>query len=274
MLRIISNAASLAAQHQIRLTQRETGSALKQLASGSRYSEPSKDAAGFAIAENMRAQVKGFEAARRNSDNASSFIQVAEGALAEQNNILIRMRELSIQAASDNYSDTEREFLNYEFNQLNTELDRIAKTSKFGSTPLLNGTTTDYEFQVGVHAGEENIIRYTSDTNTTTEQLGVAGLEITEQSGARESLSAIDDALKNINQARAKFGAIQSRLDSSTNHIDSQIENLSEAYSRMADVNVAEAVTQARKGQILQQYQAAALNMANQIDEYALRLVG
>lgn len=274
MLRIISNAASLAAQHQIRLTQREMGSALKQLASGTRFSEASKDAAGFAIAENMKAQIKGFEAARRNSDNASSFIQVAEGALSEQNNILIRMRELSIQSASDNYSDTEREFLNYEFTQLNSELDRIAKTTKFGSTPLLNGSTQNYDFQVGVHAGPENIIKYTSDTNTTGDELGVSGLDIAERSGALDSLSAIDDALKNINQARAKFGAIQSRLDSSTNHIDSQLENLSDAYSRMADVDVAEAITQARKGQILQQYQAAALNMANEIDQFAIKLVG
>lgn len=275
MLRVSSNLASLAAQRAFSRTTRETNEAMQELASGSKFSAgAAKDSAGFAISENMKAQVKGFRAAQSNADNASSFVQVAEGALNEQNNILIRMRELAIQAASDTVSDTERGFIDYEFKQINSELDRIAKSTKFGSQGLLDGSTKNYEFQVGVNGGANDVIKYNADTNTTAGNLDVSGLSVADKGDARDSLDSIDSALTKLAEARAKFGAVQSRLDSASSHAGVMVENLSAAYSRRADADVAEAVSAARKGMIMQQYQAAVIAMSNQQEEAVLRLVG
>lgn len=274
MLRISSNVASLAAQMAYSRTVRDTSDAMKELAGGTKFTTPGKDAAGFAISENLRAEVKGYGAAKNNADNASSFVQVAEGALNEQNNILIRMRELAIQAASDNFSDTERGFINYEFQQLGSELDRIAKSTKFGSTALLDGTSKEYDFQVGVNGSKEDVIKYKSTTNTTASNLDVSGLSVSEAGDARDSLSSIDSALTKIAEARAKYGATQSRLDSAANHTATMIENLSGAYSRLSDTDVAEAVATVRRGMVMQQYQAAIMASANQQEETVLKLIG
>lgn len=273
-LRISTNVASIHAQNQLTRTARDTSRALEELASGSRFTRANSDAAGFAIAENLRGHIAGYRAAEYNANVASAFVQTAEGGLNEQNNLLIRMRELAIQSASDNYSDTEREFLNQEFTQLRDELDRIAKVSTFGSTPLLRGQSKTYTFQVGTHKGPENVIRYTNDTNTTADELGVADLEITDSGDAQDALESIDEGLSKVASARASFGAIQSRLDSASSHLATMTENLTEAHSRIADADLGAAISNARRGMILQQYQAFALNMANQSGDVALKLVG
>ncbi|WP_413290051.1 flagellin [Bdellovibrio sp. HCB337] len=273
MLRVTPVTASLMAQRYLGTTQRSTEKAMKDLASGTRFSSPGADAAGAAIAEQIRGQVRGQKAALNNADNATSFIQVAEGALNEQNNILIRLRELAVQAASDTYSDKEREYLNYEYTQLAEELDRIAKTTTFGTTALLNGRSRDYEFQVGTSAGDDSIIRYTSDTDTTATELGVDGGTIESKSDARSNLKEIDDAMMKVSAARAKYGAIQSRMDSAANNLQVGIENLTSAHSRMADTDVAQAISDVRRGQILQQYQASVLSQANTTNETMLRLI-
>lgn len=272
-MRISANVVSLTAQRFMGQTQRSVENALQQMASGSRFANSGSDPAGHAIAENMRSQIQGYKAAKTNAENATSFVQIAEGALNEQNNILIRMRELAVQAASDTYSDTERGYLNDEFKQINSELDRIAKTTKFGSQSLLDGNTKDYEFQVGVNSGPNDIVRYTSDTNTTASELRTEGLDIETKGDARESLDEVDQALIRINQARAKLGAVQNRMDNVVNHIESQVSSLSEAHSRMADADLAEAVSTARKGQILMQYQAAAMAMALDSEQNQLKLI-
>lgn len=273
MLRVSPVTASLMAQRYLGLTQRSTEKAMKDLASGSRFNTPGADAAGAAIAEQLEGQVRGQKAALNNADNATSFIQVAEGALNEQNNILIRLRELAVQAASDTYSDQEREFLNYEYTQLTQELERIAKTTTFGSTALLDGRSRDYEFQVGTSGKEDSIIRYTSDTNTTATELGVDGGEVLSKGEARNNLDDIDGAMTKVAEARAKYGAIQSRMDSAANNLAVGIENVTAAHSRMADTDVAQAVTEVRRGQILQQYQATVLAHANTTNEAMLRLI-
>lgn len=271
-LRIGTNVASIYAQNQLGRTVRETSRALEELASGSRFTRANSDAAGFAISENLRGQIAGYKAAEGNANVASAFVQTAEGGLNEQNNLLIRMRELAIQAASDNYSDQEREFLNQEFTQLREEVDRIAKVSTFGSTPLLQGKAKTYNFQVGTHSGPENIIRYTNDTNTTGSELGIDSLEVADSGDAQDSLETIDEALTKIASARANFGAIQSRLDSAASHLSIMNENITEARSRLADADIGAAISNARRGMIMQQYQAYALSMANQSSEVALKL--
>lgn len=273
MLRISSSVAAFSAQRAMRQTDRDIGRALKELSEGTRFVTPGSDPAGYAISENLLAQTKGFQAALNNTENAASFIQVAEGALSEQNNILIRLRELAIQASSDTYSDTEREFLDAEYQQLTQEFERIAQSTTYGSQPLLNGSAKEYEFQVGVHKGADNVVRYTNDTNTTASNLGISGTGVSDKGDARDSLEDIDKALVAMGGARAKLGAIQSRMDASINHIQSQVEGLTGAYSRMSDANIPEAVSRVRRGQVLQQYQAMAMAISNENDTALLKLI-
>lgn len=272
-MRIFSNAALLSTQRVMKQNQNSMEVAMKQLASGNRFANSTVDSAGQAISENIKSQVKGLQAATANAENATSLVQHAEGALNEQNNILIRMRELSVQSASDTFSETEREFLNYEFEQLNQELDRIAKTTRFGSQNLLDGTDRTYEFQVGADASQDSRITYTQDANTTASELGMEGLTIDDQSASRDSLESIDTALEQVSGARAKLGAVQSRLEYAVNNNESQTENLSSAYSKIADTDVAKSFTEMRKAQILQQYQVAVMANANDSQGLALKLI-
>lgn len=273
MLRISTNLASLATQRAMGNTQRTTEQALKALATGNRFANAGTDAAGFAISENMRSQVQGYKAARYNADNAVSFVDVAQNALQEQNNILVRLRELAIQAASDTFSDAERGMMDFEYQALTDEFERIAQTTTFGSQNLLNGSVRSYEFQVGLNAESENIIEYTNETDTTASSLGIDGSGVGDKHDARSALRDIDKALHGVNEARARLGAISSRMEIAVNHIDTQVEGLTNAHSKMADTDIAQAVSDVRRGQILQQYQASALALANESQNYMLRLI-
>lgn len=272
-LRINTNLASLAAQRQIGLSQRQSEGSMKALASGNRFANPNESSADYSIAEHLRGQIAGMKAGMNNAENAKSFIQVAEGGLNEQNNILIRMRELAVQASSDTFSDQEREFLDVEFQQLLAEVERISQTTQFGSQKLLAGDTKDYEFQVGAFGSKENIIEYRADANTTASELGVDGLAVTDKSDARDSLETIDEALTKIASARANFGAIDSRFNSTINHTGGQAEALEGARSRIADTNIAQAVSDMYRNQALQQYQISVLNEANRFPGSVIRLI-
>lgn len=272
-LRINTNVASLQAQGQMRISSRELGKGLSQLASGSRFGHPGSDSAGLAIAENLKAQEKGLGAASRTADVATSFVQTAEGSLNEQNNILIRMRELAVQAASDTYSDKEREFLDLEAQQLKEEFERIAQSARFGSRSLLRGDSSELQFQVGTHSGEENQIRFDHDADTTASSIGVSSVSVTDKSEARDSLESIDEALLKVGTIRAKFGAIQGRLETAQDFLASQVTAIAEARSKVADTDVAETVSRVRREQVLQQYQTQVLNYANSAPEVALKLI-
>jgi flagellin len=160
-----------------------------------------------------------------------------------------------------------------EFLQLQQELTRIADSTKFGSTKLLSGQSKKYEFQVGVDKGSENIITYNNQTDTRAGALGVDGDDISDKSDARSSLEDLDDALLKVAQARSNFGAVQSRLDSTINNTAVQIENLSAAHSRIADTDVAQAVSEVSRNQAMQQYQIAVLQQANQFPGNVLKLI-
>lgn len=246
---------------------------LKALSSGTRLVNASTDAAGLAISENLRGQMGGLRQASRNAENATSLIQVAEGGLNEQNNILIRMRELSIQAASDTVSDTEREFLNQEFTQLGEEFDRIAKTTSFGNKKLLTGSGEKFVYHVGPNAGAENTIEYTLDANSTASELGVEGLEISAKGGAQDTLGSIDGAIERLASIRANFGAIQSRLISAKSNIDIQYENIAAAKSRLSDADIAEESAKLVQAKILQEVGIASLTQATALPARASHLV-
>ncbi len=272
-LRINTNLPSLTAQRSLDMNVRKTERAMKQLASGSRFADITEGAADFAIGEHIRAQEKGMEAAANNAATATNFVQIAEGGLNEQNNILIRMRELSVQAASDTYSDTEREMMNFEFQQLSKEFDRIAKSTSYGSQKLLNGDGKSYQFQVGPNNTPNDVIKYEFNTNTTASNMGVDGLDVKDLSSAEDSLSRIDEAITQMGKQRASLGAIQSRFNSVSNFTSDQVIGLEEARSRIEDTDVAKAYSEMVKGSALQQYQMAVLAEANRWPGSVLRLI-
>ncbi len=272
-LRINTNVAAIAAQRNLGNSQEKQNHALQAISSGSRIVKAGDDPAGLAISENLRGQIASIKQARSNSNNAVSLIQVAEGGLNEQNNVLIRLRELSIQAASDNVSDVERGFLDNEYQQLTQEFDRIAKTTKFGNKSLLDGNGGDYTFHVGAFAGPENQIKYKLDANSTASNLDISGLSVKDRDSASDNLNNLDKALVGISSIRANFGAIQSRLQATTSNLDTQFENLSASKSRLSDADIAYESAQLVQGQVQQEAGVSVLAQANQLPLRALKLI-
>lgn len=272
-LRIATNTASIAAQRVLSKQQKRAEHSAQALASGSRIVNAADDAAGLAISENFKGQLKGITAARNNANNAISFSQVGEGGLNEVSNILVRLRELGVQAASDTVGETERGFLNNEAQQLIQEADRIAKTTQFGNTKLLDGSGGKLEFHVGPAAGEENIISFDFDADATASSLGISGIGIMDKSDARSSLEAVDEAIQKVGALRANFGAMQSRLESTTSNLDVSYENLSAANSRIRDTDVAKETAEMASASILQNTAVSVLAQANQLPNVALKLV-
>lgn len=273
-LRINTNVASVAAQRVLGKQQQRLEHSQTALASGSRIVKAADDAAGLAISENIRGQLAGIKMARNNAFNAQSLIQVSEGGLNEISNILIRLRELGVQAASDTVSDVERSFLDQEAQQLVLESDRIAKSTRFGNKALLDGTGDELEYHVGPFSNEEeNVVRYNMTADATNSTLGIDGTSIADKDAARDTLTAVDEALVQIGQMRADFGAVQSRLQMTTSNLDIQYENLSAAKSRISDADVAYETSEMTSAQILQSASVGVLAQANQNGTAALKLI-
>lgn len=273
-LRINTNVAAFGVQTAMAKTERELENSMKSLSSGSRFSQISTDPADKAISEDLKSDIAGMDVARRNAEQAGSFAAVAEGGMAEQTNLIVRMRELAVQAASDTYSDTERSFMQTEFEKLQQEVDRIAMTSAFGSRKLLDGTSQDIDIQVGTNGDANSRITFNADTDTTLSGLGIGGTTVADKSDARDALEALDEGLNRISMQRSKYGALQSRLESTSNFLAASIESVSGANSKLADTDLAKEVSNLRKNQVLQQYQSALLNTANEQAGIALRLIG
>lgn len=272
-LRISTNVASISAQRQLTKQQDRNSHALAALSSGSRITKASDDAAGLAISENIKGQTRGIAMARQNAFNASSLVQVSEGGLNEINNVLIRLRELGVQAASDNIGDTEREFLDTEVQQLLSESDRIAKTTRFGNKKLLDGSGEELEFHVGAFGDEDNIIRYNYAADAQNDALGISGASVSDKGSARDLLGTVDEALIKIGKMRADFGAVQSRMTTATSNLDIQYENLSAANARIRDADIAYESAELASSNILQQAAVSVLAQANQQPNSALRLL-
>lgn len=272
-LRISTNVAAINAQRQLSTQQKRNSHALAALSSGSRIVNAADDAAGLAISENIKGQTRGIGIARQNAFNAISLVQVSEGGLNEINNILIRLRELGVQAASDNVGDTEREFLNTEAKQLIEESNRIAKTTRFGNKKLLDGSGEQLEFHVGPFGDDDNVIRYNITANATTSAIGIDSIDVGSKSGARSTLQTVDDALIKLGKMRADFGAVQSRLNTTVSNLDIQYENLSAANSRLRDADVAFESAELASSNILQNAAVSVMAAANQQPASALRLL-
>lgn len=260
-------------QRALSQNQRALERTTQNVATGSRLSDPSADVASTAIASDMKSQIASLGAAKQNADSASDISAIAEGSLSEQSNILNRMRELAVQSASDTFTDTERAMMEKEFTQIRDESDRIARTTKYGERNLLDGTTNKFEFQVGTAAGVESRISTTVDADTTSSNLNIDSESVGSKSEARAAITNIDKGLLSINLQRASFGATQSRLDSASNSLGANIENLSNARSQIADADLAKEISDLRRQQVLQQYQTTVLQQVNDQPNLALRLI-
>ena len=275
-LRISTNITALNAQRQMGATRMNLDKSLERLSSGSRINHAGDDAAGLAISESLRAQIRGIRQAKRNALDGISLIQVSEGGLNEISNILIRLRELGIQAASDTISDTERQFTDREFQSLKQEVDRIANCTAFNGTPLLNGRAGIFEIQVGTHNNPilDRVIYNGERADTSLDALKMGGESVATKQGAQLSLSVIDDALIRVNSIRADLGAMQNRLQSTINNQSIYEENLSAANSRIRDTDLAEEVSEMTKNNILMQAGISVLGQANSSASSALKLLG
>lgn len=275
-LRIATNTTALNAQRQMAATRLNLDKSLEKLASGSRINHAGDDAAGLAISENLRAQIRGIRQAKRNAQDGVSLVQVSEGGLNEVSNILIRLRELAIQAASDTVGDTERGFTDREFQSLKQEVDRIANVTNFNGTPLLNGMAGIFEIQVGTHNNPilDRVVYNGERADVTLDALKLGGESVATKQGAQLTLSTIDDALVRVNSVRADLGAMQNRLQSTINNLAISDENYSAANSRIRDADFAEEVSEMTKNNILMQSGISVLGQANATNQATLKLIG
>ena len=274
-LRINTNLASLTAMRQLNNTKNSLDATMEKLSSGSRINRAGDDAAGLAISENLRAQIRGFRQAKRNAQDGVSLVQVTEGGLNEISNMIVRLRELAIQAASDTIGDKERSFTDREFQALKSEIQRIADTTSFNGNQLLNGKGGVFEIQVGTGNNPlADRLTYNSETaNVTLEALGMVGESVSTKVGAQTSLGALDESLMRVNSVRADLGAMQNRLQSTINSLAISDENLSAANSRIRDADLAQEVSDMTKSNILMQAGISVLGQANNQAQSALKLL-
>jgi flagellin len=274
-LRINTNVASLNAQRNLSSTRVSQQKVLEQLSSGQRINRAGDDAAGLAISENLKAQIRGLGQAERNAQDGISLVQIAEGGLSETSNILIRLRELAVQAASDTIGATERKFLNVEFEQLTAEMDRISNSTEFNRVPLLNGTGAVFDIQIGTR-NDPLSDRLTFDASSADVNVAALGLNlasVSDKISAQNSLGSIDSAIVSVSGIRADFGALQNRLQSTINNLQISVENLSAANSRVRDTDIASATAELTKNNILMQAGTSVLAQANQSTTSALTLI-
>lgn len=272
-LTINTNVPSLTAQRNLEKNSGEMAKSLARLSSGNRIVNAGDDAAGLAISNNLEALKRGMMQAQRNANDGVSLAQTAEGALNEVSNLLVRLRELGVQAASDTIGDTERGFLDKEYQQLKTEIDRISNVTQYNGKSLLNGETNKFTIQVGAQSGENNVIQFDSAANVQTSKLGLGGTAVLDRADASDSLRSVDEAINQVNSYRADLGALQNRLHSSVNTLGIATENLSEAKSRRSDTDVAEEAANLARHSILQSAGVAVLAQANSAPSAAMKLL-
>lgn len=275
-LRIGTNVASLNAQKNLYMTGINANRSMARLASGQRINQAADDAAGLAISENLKGQIRGLRQANRNANDGISLVQVAEGSLNEVSNMLIRLRELGVQSASDTIGETERKFLDVEYQQLKSEIQRITEATEFNGYELLNGTGGMIDIQVGVNndAFRDRISFNSGAADASLQALGLTAESVATKEGAQMSLTTIDDAMTSVNAIRANFGALQNRLVSTSNNILIADENLSAANSRIRDTDVAAETSEMTRNNILLQAGVSVLGQANQSQQLALKLLG
>lgn len=275
-LRINTNVQALIAQRHLSNNSTGLEKSLERLSSGSRINRAGDDAAGLAISERLRGNIRSLGQANRNAMDGISLIQVAEGAFTEISNILTRLRELSIQGASDTIGDVERRFIDKEVQQLKDEVSRISNVTEFNGRKLLNGSLDKLEIQVGINNNplEDRLIFNSDEYVVSLDGLGIEDVSTSEKRSAQNNLEKIDSAISKLNEGRSSLGALQNRLQSTVTNQKIYMENLQTANSRIRDTDVAQETSELAKYNILTQSTVAMLAQANQNPGLALNLLG
>src|SRR5688572_26924817 len=273
-LSVQTNVSSMEAQKNLGYNQGQLQLSFNRLSSGFRINSAKDDAAGLAISEALKSQVRSFAVAERNAGDGISMAQTAEGALGEVHNILGRMRELAVQASNGSLTDTDRGFLQTEFSELQSEISRIQSAAKFNGKVLLGASAVSITLQVGLDAVTSDQIALTLGnvalTTITGSGVSLAG---TTETSALSSLSTIDSAITNVSTARSTFGAAMNRLEVAQSNLQTMRLNLSAANSRIRDVDVASETSQMSRNQVLSQAGLSVLAQANQLPTSALNLL-
>ncbi|VHS83037.1 flagellin subunit [Clostridioides difficile] len=291
IMRVNTNVSALIANNQMGRNVNAQSKSMEKLSSGVRIKRAADDAAGLAISEKMRAQIKGLDQAGRNVQDGISVVQTAEGALEETGNILQRMRTLSVQSSNETNTAEERQKIADELLQLKDEVERISSSIEFNGKKLLDGSSTEIRLQVGANFGTNvagttnnnneikvalvntsSIMSKAGITSSTIASLNADGTSGTD--AAKQMVSSLDIALKELNTSRAKLGAQQNRLESTQNNLNNTIENVTAAESRIRDTDVASEMVNLSKMNILVQASQSMLAQANQQPQGVLQLLG
>ncbi len=275
-LRINTNMMSINAHRNLRGTKLAQEKTSEKLSSGFRINKSADDAAGLAISENLSAQIRSFKQSERNAQDGISFIQVAEGGMNEVGNMIVRLRELAVQSASDTIGPKERGYLDKETQQLKLEIERISQGTEYNGQSLLNGQGTKMDFQIGIKNNEflDRISYDPATTNVSIEALGLNDISSSTKESAQISLEKLDDSLGTLNSNRSQLGALQNRLNSTINNTEVAVENLSAARSRIKDADVASESAEMARTSIMLQSGVSVLAQANQSQAMALKLLG
>ena len=282
-IRIFNNIASLNAQRILGNNNDNLAKSVERIASGIRINRGADDAAGLAISEALRSDIRALRQAVRNANDGIALINVTEGALNEQSSILIRLRELSSQAATGTVGSTERQTIQLEFSQLRSEIDRISATTQFNGQGLVDGAlasgvATDNQvfIQIGLDSGVDSRINLNTQINlaaVTASGLGIDSLSVTTAGAALTALETINTAISQVTASRGQVGAVQNRLVRSVGNLSITIENLQAAESAIRDADIAEEIATLTRNQILVQTSLAAVGQANLIPQSVLQLL-
>jgi flagellin len=275
---VLTNVSSINAQRNLTGTQAALASSVGRLSSGMRINSASDDAAGLGISENLKANIRSMAQAQRNANDGISMSQVAEGSMNDMQGIVSRMRELSVQSANSTLGDTERGYLQTEFSQLSSEINRISAVTDFNGQKLLDGSASaGLTFQIGIqNTGNDRLAMSIGKLTTSTlgtSTLHIASASLATASQAQAAIGTFDKAIQQLSQARAKVGATQNRMTVTVSNLAVTQENLQAANSRIRDVDVASESANLTKAQILSQAGLAVLAQANQLPQSALSLL-
>jgi flagellin len=272
-INIQTNYAALSAQKNLGMNQKLLAGSFQRLSSGYRVNSAADDAAGLAISESMKSQIRSYTVAQRNASDAQSMSQTAEGALGDVHDIMGRMRELAMQASNGDLGSTDRGYVATEFKALQSEVTRIQGSAKFNGKQLINATAATTTFQIGLNNTASDQIKVTfGGVKLTT--ITAAGTDVSSATGALNALATIDTAIQNVSTARSNFGTAMNRMDFATSNIQTMQLNITAANSRIRDVDVASETANLSRSQVLTQAGTAVLAQANQIPQLALSLIG
>jgi flagellin len=274
-IRLSTNTASLGVQREIGQVREQRNRSFEKISSGSRITRAADDAAGLSISEKLKAGIRSMQMASRNSNDGISVLQTAEGAINEAQNILIRLKELSIQAGSDVLGEAERSFTNQEFQHLKKEIYNLAHTTKFNGTPLLNGMGETMEFQVGIDGSKayDRVFYSPNDTNITPASLGIAGAHISDKESAVANLGQIDKAMDRLSMFRSYLGGMQATLSSNVQNMDNHRIHTATTNSRLRDTDMAYESAKQIQNEVIMNGSGAVLAQANNLPKQALKLL-